>query len=291
MSLKIFALISLIVFASAAKTSKKGSIFENKIDSISEVRITKAFKTSQVTGTWEKTVKADSFQCGTQSYLSYADLLNNQNWVCQQLNARGIDRLQAGSSVGGPAYQCRNRLQDGRDLAGGICVSSTISSTSVQSGTSCPAGYDVATLNEAAANSEAWCRQLGAWGIARVGVMGTIYGMGYNCKINQADVLGVGNVICVKRALSNLKIIHDSNEFRCGTGNSLLSAAEVKANVNTYCTLLGNWDIVRLQGGGSLSGLGYNCAILNENKASLAASLCAPEAASRTSATINAASL
>jgi len=76
---------------------------------------------------------------------------------------------------------------------------------------------------------------------------------------------------------SALEIKKVSGDGQCGAGYQLLSAelAETNKTVNKQaCDAIGQWDIVRLAGGGSISGKGYQCKVFRTDTRTLGASLC-----------------
>jgi hypothetical protein len=68
--------------------------------------------------------------------------------------------------------------------------------TKVVGDTSCPAGYSLATTDEALANTAATCAKLGTWDIARLDGGGSMDGPGYGCVIRDADSRTLGHALC-----------------------------------------------------------------------------------------------
>ncbi len=62
--------------------------------------------------------------------------------------------------------------------------------------TPCPSGYVPASPQEARANVNAICSQLGAWDIVRLAGGGSIDGPGYGCGIRDYDTRGMGHAVC-----------------------------------------------------------------------------------------------
>ena len=53
-----------------------------------------------------------------------------------------------------------------------------------------------------------------------------------------------------------------------------VTVAQARANVTLLCPLLAEWDIVRLAGGGSMDGRGYQCKVHEHDARELGFSLC-----------------
>ena len=67
-------------------------------------------------------------------------------------------------------------------------------------------------------------------------------------------------------------IYKESGDYAC-RGN-LLTPEEARRNQRQACNELGEWDIARLAGGGSMDGPGYGCRIRNNDNRRLGDSLC-----------------
>ncbi|HYX37573.1 MAG TPA: hypothetical protein VE954_31105, partial [Oligoflexus sp.] len=72
-------------------------------------------------------------------------------------------------------------------------------------------------------------------------------------------------------AATIVEVIGDS---ACPTGYQELTVAEAAAQASTICGILGTWDILRLAGGGSMDGPGYNCKTRSFDNRNLGGSLC-----------------
>src|SRR5579872_1165261 len=68
--------------------------------------------------------------------------------------------------------------------------------------------------------------------------------------------------------------IEVSRDSPCPSGYSLISPAEAQESRAQLCSMLGTWDIVRLDGGGSMDGPGYGCGIRAADARHLGQSLC-----------------
>jgi hypothetical protein len=61
---------------------------------------------------------------------------------------------------------------------------------------------------------------------------------------------------------------------QCPSGYVLATPDDARANQQQACQVLGAWYIVRLAGGGSMDGPGYNCKIRDKDERALGGSLC-----------------
>jgi len=61
---------------------------------------------------------------------------------------------------------------------------------------------------------------------------------------------------------------------QCPSGYVIATPDEARNNQRQACRVLGTWYIVRLAGGGSMDGRGYNCNIRNKDHRGLGATLC-----------------
>ena len=60
----------------------------------------------------------------------------------------------------------------------------------------------------------------------------------------------------------------------CRPGYGMVTVEEARANKDRICSMLGQWSINRLAGGGSMDGRGYNCKIRNHDDRELGSTLC-----------------
>ncbi len=77
-------------------------------------------------------------------------------------------------------------------------------------------------------------------------------------------------------AASAIDVTKVAGDGTCPSGKALLSVADAQANASAVCAALGQWDIARLAGGGSMDGPGYNCQIRASDARQLGHSLCRP---------------
>jgi len=134
----------------------------------------------------------------------------------------------------------------------------------------CPSGYVPASAQEARANVNAICGQLGTWDIVRLAGGGSIDGPGYGCGIRDNDSRGLGHSLCKK-----------ANQFTVSTGDgycpssyTVASPLVARANANAICGQLGTWYIARLSGMGSMDGPGYGCTIRDSDTRGLGHAVC-----------------
>lgn len=64
----------------------------------------------------------------------------------------------------------------------------------------------------------------------------------------------------------------------CPREYRLLSLSKVEANTSRYCGMIGKWDIVRLAGNASISGKGYHCGLIVNDRRGLGNALCEKKA-------------
>jgi hypothetical protein len=74
--------------------------------------------------------------------------------------------------------------------------------------------------------------------------------------------------------LMALDIEVTDSDYYCSEGFTLVDPNDARAKNQELCALLGKWDIVRLEGGGSMSGQGYGCAVFDLDPRGLGGSLC-----------------
>jgi len=79
---------------------------------------------------------------------------------------------------------------------------------------------------------------------------------------------------CIASALDFKEV---SGDGHCPTGYVLASYQEVMEHNDQACGTLGQWDIVRLEGGGSMSGSGYKCKAFHKDTRGMGSSLCRAE--------------
>lgn len=60
----------------------------------------------------------------------------------------------------------------------------------------------------------------------------------------------------------------------CPVGYMIASPTDVRANITAACSELGEWDIARIRGNGSLEGPGYGCNIRDADPRPLVTVLC-----------------
>ncbi len=63
-------------------------------------------------------------------------------------------------------------------------------------------------------------------------------------------------------------------DHTCPSGYQLMTVQEATANKAKICQQLGQWDIRRLAGGGSMDGSGYDCKIRSADERALGGSIC-----------------
>ncbi len=79
----------------------------------------------------------------------------------------------------------------------------------------------------------------------------------------------LGNTVCVQ-----LDFVRPVGDKPCPAGSALISPQEARARQAELCGKLGTWDIARLDGGGSMDGPGYGCAIRDSDTRTLGNALC-----------------
>lgn len=94
----------------------------------------------------------------------------------------------------------------------------------------------------------------------------------------------VAAVLCVTAlfaapAPAAAQIVQAQGDGACPPGMAPLSLAQATAQRASICPQLGQWDILRLAGGGSMDGPGYQCQVRASDPRRLGGTLCAPAAA------------
>ena len=136
----------------------------------------------------------------------------------------------------------------------------------------CPTGYDIASPANAGANKNTACGAMGTWDIARLSGSGAIRGNGHGCIVSVYDSGSLGHTLCKLRGQSNfVTVVGDSP---CGAGWTLLTPQEARDRKNEICNMLGEWNIARLEGGGTMKGYGYGCAITDQDPQGTGHALC-----------------
>ena len=137
-------------------------------------------------------------------------------------------------------------------------------------GQKCPKGYRHASVEEA----KNACNAAGMkkWYIVRLRGGASLSGSGYGCAIKSRDTRKLGGALCVRvqrkvvvRAFTNLG-------QKCPSGWKLANIKMAKS----ACRAPGmkQWSSVRLRGGASLSGFGYQCAIKHRDTRKVRGVLC-----------------
>ena len=252
--------------ACAASTDSSGSLEESvgvdDVDSGGEVA-----EASFALGVATRVVGDTACPTG-YSLATPAEALANQAAVCSKLGTWDIARLSGGGSMDGPGYGCGIRSTDTRSLGHSVCKQAVRSTRGIGDGV-CPSGYTVANSMVARANQSSICSTLGTWDIARIAGGGSMDGPGYGCGIRDADSRSLGNTVCVQ-----LDFVRPVGDKPCPAGSALISPQEARARKAELCGKLGTWDIARLDGGGSMDGPGYGCAIRDSDTRTLGNALC-----------------
>jgi hypothetical protein len=63
---------------------------------------------------------------------------------------------------------------------------------------------------------------------------------------------------------------------KCPSGRMGITYEQAQAHNWDICHAMGSWDIARIEGGGSISGRGYNCKVLAEDSRTLGTTVCQP---------------
>ncbi len=142
----------------------------------------------------------------------------------------------------------------------------------VNGDTPCPSGYVIATPEDARANSSQACGKLNMWDIVRLTGSGSMNGSGYGCNVSNLDSGSLGHTLC-KNPSTNV-FVRATGDSPCGPNRTLLTPQEAEARKNEVCGLLGTWDIVRLEGGGSMNGPGYGCTVNTWDTRGMGHALC-----------------
>lgn len=74
--------------------------------------------------------------------------------------------------------------------------------------------------------------------------------------------------------LMALDIQETDKDNYCPAGYTLVTYDEAKANTQKLCSIMGTWDIARLEGMGSMDGPGYGCKVREHDSRDLGNSLC-----------------
>jgi hypothetical protein len=197
-----------------------------------------------------------------------AEATANQQAICNMLDTWDIARLAGGGSMDGPGYGCAIRPVDTRSLGHAVCKQPTQFARGIDDGV-CPSGYTVADSMVARANQSAICSMLDTWDIARLADGGSMDGPGYGCEIRDADERELGHTVCVQ-----LDFVRPTGDQPCPAGSALISPQEARARTSELCDQLEDWDIARLDGGGSMDGPGYGCTIRDSDTRELGHALC-----------------
>jgi hypothetical protein len=188
--------------------------------------------------------------------------------ACNQLGEWDIVRLAGGGSLDGPGYGCNIRSRDSRALGNTLCRKLG-AFEEVDGDDECPEGTQPASYVLTKAQSSLACEELGDWDIARLADGGSIDGPSYGCNVRAQDDRELGNTLCVEVSLREVQ-----GDVPCPAGYRYLTPAEARRGGSPLCSTLGQWDIVRLEGGGSIDGPGYGCNIRDYDERQLGDSLC-----------------
>ncbi|WP_437945037.1 hypothetical protein WME98_29205 [Sorangium sp. So ce296] len=269
MKLVRFAFLASVMasaVACAASTDSSGSLEESVgVDDVDSGR--EVAEASFALGVATRVVGDTACPTG-YSLATPAEALANQAAVCSKLGTWDIARLSGGGSMDGPGYGCGIRSTDTRSLGHSVCKQAVQFTRGIGDGV-CPSGYTVANSMVARANQSSICSTLGTWDIARLAGGGSMDGPGYGCGIRDADSRSLGNTVCVQ-----LDFVRPVGDKPCPAGSALISPQEARARQAELCGKLGTWDIARLDGGGSMDGPGYGCAIRDSDTRTLGNALC-----------------
>lgn len=197
------------------------------------------------------------------------EALANQDDICLLLGPWDIARLAGGGSMDGPGYGCGIRVEDTRSLGATVCKTPMEFTRGTGDGI-CPEGYTVASPVVVQADLAAACSVLGAGDIARLAGGASMSGPDADCAISEKDDRQLDSTVCAM-----LYFMEAQGDTPCPLGWNLVSPATARAKKDAICSKLDTWDVVRLEGGGSMDGPGYGCGVRDEDTRSLGHSLCA----------------
>lgn len=138
--------------------------------------------------------------------------------------------------------------------------------------TPCPPGYYIASPDDARANWSTVCSTMGTWDIARLSGSGAMRGSGYGCTVSTYESMPLGNTFC--KLPGQTYLVKMAGDSPCGAGRTLITPQEARNLKGEMCSKLDAWDIVRLEGGGTMKGSGYGCTITDRDSQSVGHSLC-----------------
>ena len=214
--------------------------------------------------------------CASGSFVTVKEARQVTQTLCRQLNTWDIARLANGASLSGPGYGCEIKRKDDRKLGHSLCKRNpaffTMSGDAKAYSRVC-ANQNAVLVNmlEYQANKTQACNRMGQWYIARIEGGASVDGPGYSCKSRKGDSRDLGHSLCAKYTYSR-----PSAGASCRPGFKLATPNQVRRSNSAACSKLGQWDIVRLAGGGSMDGPGYGCKVRLKDTRPLGHSLCVP---------------
>ena len=130
-------------------------------------------------------ISTDVFPCPTgYTFLTQADYLRYLPLIYSKLNTTQTYRLRSGASVGGAELGCELRSNNTNVLSMAICVKTVWAGLiHITTTDECTADHDIATYEECTTYSSQINALVGEWEIARIGMMGTVTGSGYNYEL------------------------------------------------------------------------------------------------------------
>lgn len=90
----------------------------------------------------------------------------------------------------------------------------------------------------------------------------------------------LGGALLGSKSATALDVKISNADNSCPNGYQLMTVREANNNKNQVCSMLGQWYITRLAGGGSMDGPGYKCGIRSHDNRGLGNSLCVRKKAS-----------
>ncbi len=144
-------------------------------------------------------VQGDSPCPANHSLATFDEAQQNQDELCDMIDAWGIARLEGGGSMDGSGYGCGIRAEDDRSLGSTMCQDQGAFAVG-QGDTPCPLGYRYLTADEARDHSESLCSALEEGEIARLAGGGSLDSK--DCKVLDSDDRDLDYSLCTSGSLS-----------------------------------------------------------------------------------------
>ena len=195
---------------------------------------------------------------------------------CQKLKGDDLYVLDGGDTVDTRTLLCS--AIDSYCIASesSVCVNATITILDVlASPMTCSKVQQVMTIEEANVYSQEVCQKMDDFGLATVGIQGSISGKALGCQVKEWDESTTNYTVCVERKVESFITVSNVTTDVCGGDTKSLAPVEdVLASKDQYCGLLEEGQSARLCGGASITKTGGVCGVVRGDRSPKTIALC-----------------